>query len=101
MQNGIELGKVVDQLRTELHELTKSVKGQELYFLVDNVEVELQVAVTKGGEGGVTAKFWVLEVGGKGTYESTTTQTVKLTLKPVVNEGGTERAAKVRRRKKA
>ena len=82
MKDGIELGKVVDQLRTELHELTKSVKGQELYFTVDNVEVELQVAVTKGGEGGVTAKFWVLEVGGKGTYESATTQTIKLTLKP-------------------
>ena len=56
--------------------------GQELYFTVEDVEVELQVAVTKGGEGGVTAKFWVLEVGGKGTHEAATTQTIKLKLKP-------------------
>lgn len=87
MSKGIELRTVVDQLREELAALTQTVKGEELQFSVESIELELKVGVTKGGEvgGKVGAKFWVFEVGEastKGTYESEHTQTIKLTLKP-------------------
>jgi hypothetical protein len=49
---------------------------------VESIDVELHVGVTKGGGGDVKAKFWVLELGGKGEYETERTQTIKLTLKP-------------------
>jgi hypothetical protein len=82
MDNWIELGTAVEALRKQLYELTKTVDGEDLRFEVESVDVELKVGVTKGGEGGVTAKFWVLEVGGKGTVEAERTQTVTLKLKP-------------------
>ena len=89
MDNAIKLGTVIDQLRDELHELTKSVKGQELYFNVETVEVELHVAVTKGGEAGAKATFWVFaEASGKATYTEQHTQKITLTLKPKKASGG-------------
>lgn len=79
---GVELSRVVDQLRNELFELTRTVDGQDLRFLVESVELELKVVVTKSGGVDAKAKFWVLEVGAEGKYEHERTQTVKLTLKP-------------------
>lgn len=97
MDKGIELRTVVDQLREELLGLTQTVKGEELQFVVESIELELHVGVTKGGEvgGKVAAKFWVFEVGEastKGTYEVERTQKITLKLKPKFRDAkpGTE-----------
>ena len=82
MNDGIELGKVVEQLRTELLDLTQTVGGEELRFAVEGIEVELRVGVTKGGSAGTKAKFWVHEAGGEAKYGTDRTQTIKLRLKP-------------------
>jgi hypothetical protein len=83
MENGIELRKVVDQLREELGALTQTVGGEELQFAVEGIELELRCAVTKGGGTDAKAKFWVLELGAKGEYKTDNTQTIKLKLKPI------------------
>lgn len=82
MKDGIELRKVIDQLREELFTLTETVGGEDLRFAVESVEVELHVGVTKEVEGGAKAKFWVLELGAEGKYGTERTQTIKLKLSP-------------------
>lgn len=82
MDKGIELGTVVEQLRLELLGLTRTVENEKLQFVVDSVELELKVGVTKTGGADAKAKFWVLELGAKGEYKTDETQTVKLKLKP-------------------
>ena len=73
---------MIDQLREELLALTETVKGEELSFAVESVDVELHVGVTKEATGGAKAKLWVLELGAEGKYGTERTQTIKLTLKP-------------------
>jgi hypothetical protein len=92
MENGIELRKVVDQLREELGALTQTAGGEELQFAVEGIELELRCAVTKGGSADAKAKFWVLELGAKGEYKTDNTQTIKLKLRPIQKgaKAGTE-----------
>jgi hypothetical protein len=52
MKDGIELRAVIDQLREELLALTGTVKGEDLSFAVESVDVELHVGVTKEAQGG-------------------------------------------------
>jgi len=82
MQGKIELSEVVDQLRLELQVLNNEVKDKQLQFLVESVEVELRVAVTKESTVGAKAKFWVLEVGAEGKHNEAVTQVIKLKLIP-------------------
>ncbi len=82
MDKGIELCTVVDQLREELVALTRTVKGEQLQFVVESIELELKVGVSRTGGGDAKAKFWVLEVGAKGERKTDETQTIKLKLKP-------------------
>ncbi len=91
----IPLADVIQELRSELLAATAAGEGQELRFDVEELNLELQVVVTKGGsaeagaKGGV--KFWVLnaessaEVQGK--YESSRLQKVSLKLKPKTASG--------------
>jgi Trypsin-co-occurring domain 2 len=90
----IPLADVVRRLRTELQAATEAGKGKGLRFEVQDIEVEMQVVVTKGGsgefggEGGV--KLWVIgKAGGKvsGKYESSEVQKVKFRLKPKTGKG--------------
>lgn len=74
----IELGDLVRQLRTELKALRAEAEGEDLTFLVEGVEIELQTVVTQEASGKL--KFWVIEAGGKAT--GAVTQKVKLQLKP-------------------
>ena len=88
-ESEIPLADVVGQLRKELRASMKAGEGEDLRFEVEDVELEMQVVVTKGGagefggEGGV--KLWVIgKAGGKvsGKYESSQIQKVKLRLRP-------------------
>ncbi|MCB9759504.1 MAG: hypothetical protein H6739_06660 [Alphaproteobacteria bacterium] len=92
----IKLEDVVDQLRLELKLLQKKAAEdqEELRFLINEVEIELQVVVTKTvvGEAGVKVGFWtVVEAGAKasGGWEKANTQTLRLKLKPVQVPPGT------------
>ena len=66
---GIPLARVIKDLRSELLGAVASGKSQplDLQFRLKPIELELKLAVTRdaGVNGGV--KFWVLDIGAKGT----------------------------------
>ncbi len=90
----IPLTEVMGQLRKEMLAAVEAGKGEGLQFEVQDVEVEMQVVVSKGGagelggEGGI--RLWVLgKAAGKlsGKYESSQIQKVKLKLRPKLDGG--------------
>ncbi len=96
-ESEIPLADVVRELRRELMSAVAAGEGEGLRFEVRDLEVEMQVVVTKGGsgelsgEGGV--KLWVLaKTGGKvtGQYESSRIQKVTLKLRPKLDRAGDE-----------
>jgi len=94
------LADVIRQLRREMLTAVEAGRGEGLRFEVQDVEVELQVVVAKGGsgelsgEGGMT--LWVIgKAGGKvaAKYESSQIQKIKLKLRPKLD--GDDKAATV------
>jgi hypothetical protein len=83
----IALSSAIRALRRELVEAVKEGKDQDVRFALGPIELELQVEVasTGGGEAGI--KFWVMSLGAKGERTSGRTQTVRISLTPVL---GTE-----------
>jgi hypothetical protein len=65
----------------------RQADDEDVRFALGDVELELQVEVSKeaGGEGGIG--FWLVTVGGKATRTSGTTHTIRLTLSPVSATG--------------
>ena len=61
----IPLADVIQDLRAEIVQAMDALEtapgGDQLRFRLENIELELQVAVTRAGEGKTKAKFWVLE----------------------------------------
>jgi Trypsin-co-occurring domain 2 len=55
----------------------------EIQFPVGSVQLEFHVGVTKAGEGTAGAKFWVVELGGKGSYAFESIQKVTVNLEPL------------------
>ena len=84
-----ELGltEVVTALRDELQQAIVARQDQGLSFDVKEITIELQVGVTKTVGAETAVKFWVLELGASGEYESQTVQTVSLTLDPIAAGG--------------
>lgn len=89
-ESPFELANVVQGLRQELLKAVEQAKGEELRFEVQEMELELQVQVTKEVGGEAKLKFWVIDAGGvSGSVEKSTVQTVRLKLKPKVKGGAT------------
>jgi len=90
LEGTIDLVEVIRQLRGQLQAAMKAGGKEELRFQVEDLELELQVAITRSasaeGEAGGKLKFWVLEFGGSGkvggSLGSERVQTLKLRLKP-------------------
>jgi Trypsin-co-occurring domain 2 len=85
--DGNELSQVLAGLRANLETAQKAGENHEIRFLMDEIEVELNVATTgeTKAEGGI--KFWVLNFGGETKANDQQTQKVKLKMK-VVDRGG-------------
>jgi hypothetical protein len=77
----IPLAKMLAELRTELLAAQQEGEGKDLRFLVDDIEIELQIATTQEDTGGVGIKFWVINADARLKYAEVSTQKVKLTLK--------------------
>jgi hypothetical protein len=60
-------------------------KDEEMRFALGPIELELQVEVSSSGGGEAGVKFWVLSLGGKGERSSDATQTLRLSLTPVLS----------------
>jgi hypothetical protein len=82
LDEAIPLADLVAALRQELTIATTRAQGQDIRFTVGDIELELNVGVSrdKSAEGGV--QFWVFTLGGKADRTDTTTHTIHLTLHP-------------------
>lgn len=89
----IELSKMLGQLRRELLDAQWEGQDSRLKFLIEDIEIELQIATTQEGEGGAGIKFWILNADAKVNLAETKTQKLKLKLKPV--EGPSNQPAKI------
>jgi hypothetical protein len=84
----LELADTVEALRAELARAAAAGAGAEFQFPVAGAQLEFHVAVTKTGEGKAGVKFWVVELGGAGSYAREEIQKVTVTLGPPVDQNG-------------
>jgi hypothetical protein len=82
------LAETVEALRAELARAAAAGAGTEFQFPVAGVQLEFHVGVTKTGEGRTGVKFYVVELGGSGSYAREEIQTVTVTLGAPVDQGG-------------
>ena len=71
-------------LRDELTQAWWDGQGRLVRFKPSPVELTLQVAVTSAGKGRAGVRWWLIELGGEASRESVVTQTVKVTLEPMM-----------------
>jgi hypothetical protein len=79
---GLELAKVVRQLRTELNEAMADSVGERLRFELGPVELSLTVTVGKEAAPGAKIRFWVVEAGADARISREAVQDIKLVLTP-------------------
>ena len=84
----LELAETVEALRAELARAAAAGAQAEFQFPVAGVQLEFHVAVTRTGEGRAGVKFWVVELGGAGSYAREEIQTVTVTLGAPVDRSG-------------
>jgi hypothetical protein len=84
----IPLADAIRALRTELLEAMSVGSESELRFGVSGVDLEFEVEASRTGEAEAGVKFWVVNVGAKGSLSTGSTQRVKLSLVPVLASGG-------------
>ncbi len=85
--NNIELAEMIGKLRGELQKAQTQGQDEDLKFRIGDIEVELQIGVTReaGAKGGV--KFWVYNAEAEGKLASETVQKLRLKLKPEYKKG--------------
>jgi hypothetical protein len=83
----IGLKEAIRALRMELSESILAAGGEALRFEVGQISLEFQVEVERTVEGSGGLKFWVVELGGKGSRSLTNTHTITIPLKPVRQNG--------------
>ena len=86
MEN-IELSEMLGQLRKELVQAQMEGQTSDLKFLIEDIEIELQIATTRSGEGSGGVKLSVVNFGAKGSISEAETQKLKLKLKLVGSDG--------------
>jgi Trypsin-co-occurring domain 2 len=84
----IGLSETIGALRAELAAAAAMARDADIQFPVGGVQLEFHFGVTKTGEGKAGVKFWVVELGGGGSYASESIQTVTVTLDPPVDRTG-------------
>jgi Trypsin-co-occurring domain 2 len=90
----IDLVEAVRALRSELERAMESAAGQRVKFEAMDIRMDFQVGVKRTAEGKGGLKFWVLELGGGGSYGKETVQTVSLSLKPILHDGAVVQIAR-------
>jgi hypothetical protein len=79
----IELAEVVQQLRAEFSRALEFASGDDVRFELGPIELEVMVGLERSGGGMGKVRFMVIEVGDKVGLASSSTQRIKLTLRPV------------------
>jgi hypothetical protein len=87
----IELADYIDSLRQELDRAIKGGQDKDLRFLLEKIDLEVEVVVDKSasGKAGGNFSFWVVDASASGEAKvgQKTTKKIKLTLSPAYNGG--------------
>jgi Trypsin-co-occurring domain 2 len=92
----LQLAETVEALRAELAQAAADGADTDFQFPVAGAQLEFHVGVTKAGEGNAGVRFYVVELGAKGSYAREEIQTVTVTLGAPVDRHGN--VVKVHRR---
>lgn len=85
--DNIPLADAIDVLRQQLTSAMLAGRDSPLRFEVGRLTLELEVAVTKTGEGRAGIMFWLVDFGAKAEYANAATHRVTMILNPV-DQGG-------------
>jgi Trypsin-co-occurring domain 2 len=88
----IELADVIQQLRNELDRARRASELEELRFELGPIDLEVTVGLEKDGRAGARIRFWVADINADGRLAASSTQRIRLTLRPsltVVTDEGT------------
>jgi hypothetical protein len=84
----IGLRETIEALRDELSAAMASGKDAEIQFPVGEVQLEVNVGVTRTAEAKGGVRFWIVELGGGGSRASESLQKVTVRLEPPVDRSG-------------
>ena len=84
----LRLAETMEALRAELAQAAAAGAAAGFQFPVAGVQLEFHVGVKKTGEGKAGVKFYVVELGGSGSYAREEIQTVTVTLGAPVDHNG-------------
>ena len=84
------LAETMEALRAELAQAAAAGAAEGFQFPVTGVQLEFHVGVTKTGEGKAGVRFYVVELGGSGSYAREEIQTV---TRDAGRTGGSHRRA--------
>ncbi|MEU6085321.1 trypco2 family protein [Streptomyces sp. NPDC047085] len=82
------LADTIAALREELAEAVTAGSGADFGFTVGQVQLEVNIGITREASGTGRAKFWVVELGGDGSYRREEIQRILLTLEAPVDRSG-------------
>ncbi len=80
----VELSDAIAALRRDLTEAWWDGRNERVRFMVEPVELTVQVGVTRTGKGQAGVKWHILALGGERSREATSSQTLRLRLAPVL-----------------
>ena len=95
MADQVELSNAVKSLRQELMKAMRDGRHEDLRFGLGPIEVEFELATSWSGEANAGVKFYIVDVGAKGSREVSSTHRIKLSLVPVTASGGDVQIADV------
>jgi hypothetical protein len=80
----VDLSDAIAALRRDLTAAWWDGRNKRVRFKVEPVELTVQVGVTRTGKGQAGVKWHILALGGERSHESTSSQTLRLRLAPVL-----------------
>lgn len=79
----VPIADLISYLRTELIRAGEAGKDMPVRFETMEIELELQVGVSKSLEGNAGIELYVFSLGADGGYEKEQIQTIRLKMKPI------------------
>jgi hypothetical protein len=83
-KGAVPLAAAIAALREELLQACWDGQRQSLRFRPSPVQLTMQAAVTSSGKGSAGIRWWLIGLGAEASRESAVTQTITLTLDPVL-----------------
>jgi hypothetical protein len=84
LPGAVDLAGAIQALRDEPTEAISKAPSSGVRFGLGSIELTVEAAVTKNFGGSLGIEWWLLDAGGEASREKAVTQTLKLTLNPVL-----------------